>query len=233
MTQTWHHLLFAHWPIPAEAMRVLVPQALDLDLYAGQAWLGVVPFGMRNVRPRLLPAVPWLSHFPELNVRTYVRLRDRGIVKPGVFFFSLDAANPVAVEIARRTFFLPYFRARMRLTDDGRRIHYQSARTHANAPGAVFIGSYGPVGPVYHAIPSTHDHWLTERYALYTTGPGDRPYIGEIHHLPWPLQLGEADLQVNTMAGAAAMHLPDVPPLLHFAREIVMVAWPLRPVEDA
>jgi uncharacterized protein len=231
MTQTWHHLLFAHWPIPAEAMRALIPQELDLDLCAGQAWLGVVPFGMRNVRPRLLPAVPWLSHFPELNVRTYVRMRDRGIVKPGVYFFSLDAANPVAVEIARRTFFLPYFRARMRLKVDGHGVHYSSVRTHANAPGADFAGRYWPVGDIYQAIPGTQDDWLCERYALYTLGPDRRPYIGEIHHPPWPLQRAEAEIRINTVAGAAAMQLPDIPPLLHFAREILMVAWPLRPVE--
>ncbi|MBE2238577.1 MAG: DUF2071 domain-containing protein, partial [Caldilineaceae bacterium] len=108
MAQEWCNLLFAHWPLPAAAMQALLPPSLTLDTFEGQAWLGIVPFRMRGVRPRLTPPIPWLSAFPELNVRTYVRLRDQGIEKRGVYFFSLDAANPVAVRIARRTFHLPY-----------------------------------------------------------------------------------------------------------------------------
>jgi uncharacterized protein YqjF (DUF2071 family) len=111
MAQTWRDLLFAHWPLPAAALQALLPPALTVDAFDGQGWLGIVPFKMQGVRPRGLPAVPWLSAFPELNVRTYVQLRDRGIEKRGVYFFSLDAANPVAVQIARRTFWLSYFDA--------------------------------------------------------------------------------------------------------------------------
>src|SRR5829696_1211158 len=107
MRQTWRNLLFAHWALPAEALRALVPQALELDTYAEQAWLGVVPFSMRNVHPRGLPSVPGLSSFPELNVRTYVRMVEKGVTKPGVYFYSLEAANPVAVALARSLFLLP------------------------------------------------------------------------------------------------------------------------------
>jgi uncharacterized protein YqjF (DUF2071 family) len=116
----------------------------------------------------------------------------------------------------------------MQLVEDGKGVRYASTRTHAGAPGADFIGHYRPTGPVYGALPGTHDHWLTERYALYTVGPGGQPYIGEIHHVPWPLQQAEAELQVNTMAGAAALRLPEVAPLLHFARQLDVVVWPLR-----
>src|SRR5690606_20213232 len=91
MAQRWQDLLFAHWPLPPAVLSALLPPALELDVYSGQGWLGVVPFRMSGVRLRLLPAVPWLSAFPELNVRTYVRLRDRGVEKRGVYFFSLDA----------------------------------------------------------------------------------------------------------------------------------------------
>ena len=44
MTQTWHDLLFAHWPVPAQALRPLVPAHFELDLFEGQAWVAVVPF---------------------------------------------------------------------------------------------------------------------------------------------------------------------------------------------
>jgi len=103
MTQTWHDLLFAHWPVDKERLRAKLPPGIALDLFDGQAWLGVVPFRMSNVAPRGLPALPWVSAFPELNVRTYVT-RDG---KPGVYFFSLDAANPLAVQTARTLFHLP------------------------------------------------------------------------------------------------------------------------------
>lgn len=231
MAQTWCDLLFAHWPLPAAALQALLPPALAVDTFDGQGWLGIVPFKMRNVRPRGLPAVPWLSAFPELNVRTYVRLQDRGIDKRGVYFFSLDAANPAAVQIARRTFWLPYFNAQMRAYNDGRTIHYTSRRTHRQAAPADLAAGYMPAGAVYRAAPGALDHWLTERYALYTVDRRGRPYIGEIHHAPWPLQPATAEFLINTMAGAAAMRLPATPPLLHFARQLEVVVWPLRPVE--
>jgi uncharacterized protein YqjF (DUF2071 family) len=175
MAQTWRDLLFAHWPLPAAALQALLPPALTVDAFDGQGWLGIVPFKMSGVRPRGLPAAPWLSAFPELNVRTYVRLRDRGIEKRGVYFFSLDAANPVAVQIARRTFWLPYFDAQMRAHNDGRTVHYASRRIHRGAAPADLAAGYMPTGAVYHAQPGDLDHWLTARYALYTVDRRGRP----------------------------------------------------------
>ena len=151
MHQSWHDLLFAHWPIPVPGARARVPGSLDLDLFNGQAWIGVVPFRMSGIRPRHLPALPWISAFAELNVRTYV-VRDG---KPGVYFFSLDAANPVAVHIARRVFHLPYFDARMSLKYDGDWIEYRSIRTHRGAPAAEFCARYRPTGPVFRADPGS------------------------------------------------------------------------------
>ncbi|MBK8798022.1 MAG: DUF2071 domain-containing protein [Anaerolineales bacterium] len=231
MAQEWCNLLFAHWPLPAAALQALLPPALTLDTFEGQAWLGIVPFQMRGVRPRLTPSVPWLSAFPELNVRTYVRLRDRGLEKSGVYFFSLDAANPVAVRIARRTFHLPYFDAAMRAHYDGRTVHYASRRTHRGAPAADLVAGYRPTGPRYRTQSGDLDHWLTERYCLYTVDQKGHPLIGEIHHAPWPLQPATAEFLVNTMAGAAAIRLPDAAPLLHFARRLEVIVWPLRLVE--
>lgn len=233
MTQQWLDLLFAHWPIPVEMMRALVPPQLKVETWEGTAWVGVVPFRMQGVRPRLVPAMPWLSAFPELNVRTYVKVRDRGVDKTGVYFFSLEAANPVAVTIARSTFKLPYFHARMALTETAGTIHYRSHRTHRNAPAAEFVGSYAPTGAVYQSTPGSFDAWLTERYALYTVDQRGRVYIGEIHHIPWPLQPATAYIEINTMAQASGLTLPGVAPILHFVRHLDVVVWPLRPVEEA
>jgi uncharacterized protein YqjF (DUF2071 family) len=228
MTQRWHDLLFAHWPVPVETLRALVPPQLAIHTFAGQGWVGVVPFRMAGVRPRRLMALPWLSAFPELNVRTYVTAHDPQNPKPGVFFFSLDAANPLAVTIARRWYQLPYFRAQMRFRDAGRHIHYASRRTHGGAPPAEFVGVYGPTGAVTLAQPGTLEHWLTERYCLYTVDSRNRLWRAEIHHLPWPLQPAEAEIQVNTMLAAAGIALPDSAPLLHFARALDVAVWPLQ-----
>jgi uncharacterized protein YqjF (DUF2071 family) len=228
MAQRWHDLLFAHWPISTAALRPLIPPTLEIDTFDNSAWLSVVPFQMSGIRPRGLFPVPWLSAFAELNVRTYVRTIDRGILKPGVFFFSLDAANPVAVATARTWFKLPYFNANMRCDLTAKGVNYESHRTHRNAPPANFRAHYEPIAPVALAKPNTLEHWLTERYCLYTAHANSL-YIGEIHHEPWPVQQASAHIETNTMAAAAGLTLTGEP-LLQFARSIDVAIWPLRKV---
>jgi uncharacterized protein len=226
MTQTWHELLFAHWPIEPGAFRPLIPSLLPLDTYEGQCWVGVVPFRMSNVRPRWLPPVPNLSSFVELNVRTYVTLH--GI--PGVYFFSLDASNAIAVAIARAMFHLPYFNAVMSSERVDDTIHYYSRRTHRGAPPAEFKATYRPIAPVTYARPGSLEHWFTERYCLYTVVRDGRVYRGDIHHIQWPLQSAELEATSDTMAVSHGIHLPDTPPLLHYAQRLEVLIWPLRRV---
>ncbi len=226
MQQTWEQLLFAHWPVPVSALRAQIPEALDIDTFDGEAWIGVVPFYMSHVKPRFSPSVPSLSFFPELNVRTYVRHQG----KPGVWFFSLEAGNPIAVEIARKGFHLPYFNAQMRCHEKhpGPRIRYHSQRTHAGAPAARFEAEYSPTAEVQLASKGSLDHWLTERYALYSQNKRGQLYCGEIHHGPWPLQAAEADISVNTMTTGLDIKLPPTAPRLHYAERIAVVVWPLK-----
>jgi hypothetical protein len=226
MTQTWLDLLFAHWPIAPGLLAAKVPSALPLDLFDGQAWLGIVPFHMRNVAPRGMPALPWLSAFRELNVRTYVRLDD----KPGVYFFSLDASNALAVLGARMVFGLPYFSASMQVEVEGDVVRYLSRRRSRTNAAAEFVGTYQPVGPSALPEPGSLEYFLTERYCLYTVDARSRAYRLDIHHPPWPLQAAEAQITNNTMAGAAGIELPDAPPLLHFSKRQDMVGWPMRRV---
>lgn len=228
MAQTWHELLFAHWPIPAEALRSRLPAGLTLDTYDGQAWLGIVPFRMSHVHPRAVPSLPWISAFAELNVRTYVVADDR----PGVYFFSLDAANPVAVAIARGFFYLPYLKATMRCMRTADTVAYTSHRTDHRAAPADLIGTYRPTGPVFLSRPDTLEHWLTERYCLYTEHRGTL-YRGDIHHAPWLLQPAEAEFTRNTMALSHGIELPLVAPLLHYSHVREVVVWPLHSVPPA
>ena len=220
MAQSWHNLLFAHWPVDAAMLRPRIPADLAIDTFEGRAWIGIVPFSMRGVRLRWTPPVPGLSAFPELNVRTYVSAHD----KPGVWFFSLDAANALAVAAARVSFHLPYFRAHMQSTKTDGWIHYESKRTHSGAPHADFTARYRPMGESFEARRGTLEHFLTERYCLYSAN-AKRIYRGEIHHAPWQLQPAEAQFMQNSMAEAARLVLPAEPPLLHFSRQQDMVAW--------
>jgi uncharacterized protein YqjF (DUF2071 family) len=220
MTQTWHDLLFVHWPIPVDGMRALVPAQLEVDPWQGQCWIGVVPFWMSGVRVRGLLGVPGATRFPELNVRTYVTHGG----KPGVYFFSLDAASSLAVKAARTFYHLPYFHAQMRTERRGDEISYSSVR---NRGDSEFVARYQPVAPVELRRQGTIEHWLSERYCLYTVHHGV-VYRGEVHHEPWPLQDAEAHIERNTMAAAAGFDLPNTSPLLHFARRLDVLIWPLR-----
>jgi uncharacterized protein YqjF (DUF2071 family) len=219
MTQTWTDLLFAHWRVPDAALRPLLPAGLTLDTFAGEAWVGVIPFAIPRLAPRGVPQRLGLS-FPELNVRTYVTAEG----KPGVWFFSLDAASVWAVIMARATYHLPYFWARMRQREHEGWIEYRSRRRHPGAPAAVFAGRYRPTGPVFHSVPGSLEDWLTARYCLYAADRAGRLFRGEINHPPWPLQPAEAEITTNSMAAAHGIALAGEP-LLHFARRVDMVAW--------
>jgi uncharacterized protein YqjF (DUF2071 family) len=224
MKQTWHDLLFAHWPIDPRQLSSRIPPGLPLDLHAGQAWLGIVPFHMTNVAPRGVPALPWVSAFPELNVRTYVTLDD----KPGVYFFSLDTDNPLAVA-AGRLLRLPYFLATMMVKAGKGGFEVTSQRTPSDAMEARLVASYKPAGIRFSAVRGSLEFFLTERYCLYTVDAGQVRRLN-IHHPPWRLQPATATFHVNTMTDPIGLALPAVAPTLHFAKRQDMVAWLPEPV---
>ena len=197
----------------------MVPPGLTLDTFAGEAWIGVIPFDIALLAPRGVPHGLRLS-FLELNVRTYVTVDD----KPGVWFFSLDAASLMAVRLARATYHLPYHWAQMQLRHDDGWIAYSSHRAVGNA---VFRGRYQPVAPTRVSTPGSLEYWLTERYCLYAANRSGRLFRGEIHHQPWPLQPAEAEIELNTMAAAHGIALAGKP-LCHFAGDLDVVAWPLE-----
>jgi uncharacterized protein YqjF (DUF2071 family) len=223
MFQSWQRQLFAHWPIPADVLRPLVPPELALDSFDGQTYVGVTPFDLCGLRFRWLPRLPVASHFAEVNVRTYVRVDDT----PGVFFFSLDAASWLAVMAARATFHLPYFAADMHIADRDGGIVYESRRRSANAE---LIARYRPIGAEtesFIARPGTLDHFLIERYALYVVPMRGRVLRGDIHHAPWRLRPAIAEIERNTIPAAHRIALPPVAPLLHYSARQDTVLWPL------
>ena len=239
MTQTWHDLLFAHWQVDPATLASRIPPHFELDMYEGTAWVGVVPFRMTNVAPRYVPALPWVSAFPELNVRTYVRAGG----KPGVYFFSLDAGNPIAVLAARTLLNLPYYFASMTVEVRGTVVRCTSRRTPpppgfgaARSPSSVssdagsgaaaeLVAEYEPVGSAFQPAAGSLEYFLTERYCLYALDHGARPYRLEIHHPPWPLHTAAARFERITVAEASGILLPQQDALLHFVKRQDMVAW--------
>lgn len=222
MRMTWSELLFAHWQVDPNLITPLLPTGLDLDTREGMAWIGVVPFLMSDIAPRCCPPIPKLSRFLELNVRTYV-IHDG---KPGVWFFSLDAENPIAVRVARATFNLPYMDAAMGLMreNDTQKIVYRSNRTHRGQPPARFEASYQPNGESFQAQPGTLEHWLTARYCLYSANRKNVLFRGEIDHPPWLLSKASWDVRENSMGSPLGVDLKSDPHLL-VAQPITVRAW--------
>lgn len=223
MRQSWHNLLFAHWPLAPEVLRPLLPANLPLDTYEGQAWVGIVPFWMSNIRFFGMPSLPFASKFSELNVRTYVLLDDR----PGVYFFSLDASNPLAVAAARLWYHLSYYNATMQVQAENDQVYYRSRRIHAGYPQGELEMNYHPIEAAFTPERGTLVDWLTARYCLYAVDRRQRVYRGEIQHKPWSLQNATADFRTNTVAASWGIQLPNTPPLLHYSRRLDMVAWPI------
>ena len=223
--QSWCDLLFAHWPVPAAELRPLVPPELEVQEFDGSAWVGVVPFRMQGVMRRPLPDLPWVSAFPELNLRLYVEAEGR----PGVWFLSLDAGNRMAVWAARRFFQLPYFHARMHLAGSSERIDYESVRL-SKPRGVAFRARYGPTGEPYSASPNSLEHFLTERYCLYARSPRGEILRAEVHHHPWSLQPAEAEIETNELLRPHGLSASGPPALLYFSRHLDVVVWPLTRV---
>lgn len=216
--QRWNHLLFLHWQVEACEIQATLPSGLTVDLHEGAAYLGIVPFFMQRIRPAFLPPVPWLSWFLELNVRTYVHdAADR----PGVWFYSLDCNQALAVTLARQFFHLPYFRSRMSACRAGDTVDYRSQRREEPGPPARYL--WTPHGAAKEAEPGSLEFFLAERYALFCAAPSGQLYEGRVHHAPYRLretQVQEWSLQPASMAGFQLSY----PPCSALAADYVDVA---------
>ncbi len=216
----WEELLMLHWPVDAVALQSHLPVGVQVDTFAGSAWLGIVPFRMTRTRLRRLPPVPTAYQFLELNVRSYVRVDG----KPGVWFFSLDAESRLAVEGARWRFGLPYFKARMQSSRRGERRFYTSERRDGRAPVATFAADWGVTGPALPATPGSLPHFLVERYCLFAQRRGQL-VGGDIVHAPWQLAPVDVNVTTNDMARLLALELRGPPTSAFAALPLTIAAW--------
>jgi len=226
MTQRWNDLLFAHWPVPSKTLSSLIPDGLQLDTFQGSAWLGVVPFWMDRIKVRGLPLIPGARTTPELNMRTYVR--DPSTGAPGVYFLSLDGANLLAVALARALYRLPYHWADVQIEQRSEREFWFSSRRRLSAVPVTFRARYRGLGPtrrLAESHPGSLEYFLTERYCLFARDRDGNPMRADFHHVPWPLEEAEADIERNDLAISLGIRLPNMPPVLHYSRRMAIYLW--------
>jgi uncharacterized protein len=221
MKQTWNNLLFAHYPIRLEILQKLVPNALPVDSFNGTGWIGVVPFHMTDIRLRGFPPLPGTDKFPELNVRTYVTLDS----KSGVYFFSLDAANRLAVWVAKTFYHLPYMYADIKMKHNAPIIVFESNRRSRD--DVKLTCSYRPISEPFHAAKGSFEEWMAERYCFYTLNNRGVPLRCDILHHPWLLQDAEAEFNQNTILSKQGLSVESGQPILHFSKKLEVRTWPL------
>jgi len=205
MLHRWERLTMLHWPYPPDVVRPLLPTGLDLDLFDGQAWVGLVPFAMR-IRPPRGPEIPGLSAFPETNVRTYAVGPDG---RRAIWFLSLDVPRLPAVLVARATYRLPYHWSRMRLTASGAGVRYVSRRRWPGRVGAGGEVVIRPGDPIDR--PSDLDDFLTARFGLYAATPRGLTYT-PVEHRRWPLARAEVVRLDDSLVAAAGLPAPEAAP---------------------
>jgi len=225
MYQRWRFLTFLHWRYDPSAIEKLLPSQVTLDTFDGSAWIGLTPFLLTDLRPPFLPSLPHISHFPETNVRTYVRGPDG---ERGVWFFTLEADRLAAVMGARLLYRLPYRWAAMRVTVSDTAIQYRSARKRLFGSAQTRI----EVAPGDRLSVSDFDNFLTARYRLYTL-VGRRLGYAQIDHEPWPLQTGRLVGLDQNLIERSGVPAPAGAPILHYSADLTVRIGRLRLAEPS
>jgi uncharacterized protein YqjF (DUF2071 family) len=228
--QNWHRLLFLHWEVPVAELQALLPLRLTADTFEGKAFIGLVPFTLSGVRPLFVPPLPWISSFHEINVRTYVHLDGQ---EPGVWFFSLDASSSIAVAAARAAYKLPYFDAEITFREEGGAfptIDFDARRTDPRGvtPSHAHIRYRAIEGVTPTAAPGTLEHFLVERYILYSEDDRRELHRARVHHQPYPIQRAEVPVLDETLIWAAGIKRSEQPAYRHYAREVNVKVYPLE-----
>lgn len=218
MTQTWHDILFIHWPMPIEKMTRYVPSELQVHSFNGVAWLGIVLFRAKYARGRFMPPIPFFHRYNGINVRTYVTVKG----KPGVYFFSLYTNHPIFTVGARYLFRLPYFYTHIHIEKNHKQNVYICAH---KGKKNVFRIAYEPLA--HHKTKTKLTSWLLERYRLYTVSNGNVYYV-DIHHKPWEVEAVQANIHTNTILDRYFLKEQLNEPSIHYAKKQQALFWPLR-----
>ena len=230
MYQSWQNLLFLHWRYDPEVVQRSLPEGLTVDTFDGAAWVGIVPFFMRNIRPWWFSTVPGISNFLEVNLRTYVYDRHG---TPGVWFYSLDANQGLAVRWGRGLFSLPYWPSRMRAAKRAdEEIDFHSHRAGTD-PALASRFTYRAAGPPRHAAPESLEFFLVERYILFASGHRGTLHSGQVYHPPYAIADAHVSCWDDHLVTISSVGLPT--PGRPFDHALVSAGvdvdvFPLQPV---
>lgn len=234
MRQRWNDLLFAHWSVPVSSIAPLVPDGLVVDTFQGSAWLGAMPFWMDRIKMRGIPPIPGARSFPDLILRTYVR--EERTDTPGVLCLSVDSSNLLAVVAGRALFHLPYHSAEMHIEQrTEREFAFYSRRHFANRP-VLFKARYRGLGPSQRLAElrsGTLEYFLMERSCLYSSNRSGQPIRANLHQASWSLEEAEAEIELNDLAAAIGVRVPNQEPVLHYSRRLAVYVWPAEVVRSA
>lgn len=234
----WRCLTFLHWKVDAADLRPLIPAGLEIDQFDGSAWLGLVPFSMERIRPWWSPAVPGISWFLETNVRTYVTDR-RGT--PGVWFFSLDANQWIAVKLARKFWHLPYEHAALELNEGystsppATHVNVRYSGTRRQDPSIRYDIEIEPASASYSASPpGSLEEFLLERYILFAERPGGRLFSGRVHHDPYQFVPAKVRALSQTMTRPVVSNITteQMPDHAAFSPGVHVRVSPIRALPD-
>ena len=223
LRMSWRDVGFFHWPVDPDLVAATLPEGLAVDTHDGEAWLGVVPFEMDDIRPR---GSPIGRSFGELNLRTYVT----DGTTPGVYFYNLDADDRLSVGLARTLFELPYYRATMGVRRNRNGIDFRSHRTDDRAPPADFDATYGPdePGETHRPEPGSLEAFLVERYRFYVADEDGDSYYADIDHEPWQIQAGHLTVRENGLFTANGFDEPAGDPVVYYSPGLEVTAGRLH-----
>lgn len=227
MEQTWENVFFVSWPLEPEALAHLIPNDMELDTYEGKAYVSLLPLHMVDIHVRDLPPIPGLRTFPEINLRTYVKVRG----KPGVLFISIDASNFVADLVAEHLFDMPYHQAEMGFNKQGDGYNLTSSRPTGEGHSVDFDATYEPYGTPHPAREGSLEHFLVERYLLFVDDEDGVLHEGRIAHDPWKLQPVHSLITANGIPEAAGIDVSGIEPVTAYSPGTKSRMWLLEPVQ--
>ncbi|MFG3349441.1 DUF2071 domain-containing protein [Streptomyces sp. NPDC048018] len=179
--QRWTDLVFVHWEVSPDVVAGLFPPGTRPDVLDGKTYVGLVFFGMRDLRLARGPVLPFAGRFEEINVRLY-SVDAAG--RRGVLFLSLDCDRLLPVIAANGMFRLPYRWASARCDRFEERILYAVRRRQSRR---------GPRSRLWAAVegeergPNALENFLTARWGLHARAWG-RTYYWPLYHEPWRFQ---------------------------------------------
>lgn len=206
--QEWENVVFLHWQVAIEDLKEFVPDSLTIDLYEGRAWVSLLIFDLKNMRPKFLPAFPPISNFYEINLRTYVSAENKG----GIYFLKLEASNLISAKLAKILTKLPYVHSHLKREPNS--IIATNKKLSSNLQLDYEIGSLKEKKDI--------DSWLMERYVLFQVDNAGIHKI-EIHHFEWnTYKLYIKNLVCNY---PKFQKLINPPALTHYSTGVQVVGW--------